>query len=509
MAAGPAASSPPTCRRSREFLRDGENALLVPPGDAAALAARAAPPAGRAPRWRERLARDRLRTRRRATPGTRARGALARAVRGGARDACGPAAAGRASSCSRCRSSRRRSAAPTRSSTSPTCARWCSTATSTSANEYRALLRARPAGPGRLQGHLPRPARAARPAGHINFAPDRLRAALVAVLPAGPRGRARWRARSARRSPADGFSLAVRGRGLLRLGALRLPRACCSIHDALARFGGFADAGGDAGRGRALAGHAAALLHDAGARLLARVLALRGRRSCSGCALRARARRGGAVSATGRSCGAGRRPRAAWCASRTRCSWSCRPGWLAWQARRTRGARGARSRGCAALGVAAALAVRRPSSSPTARSTAASARRAWSTRKLSYSSPHFLEVLFDPGHGLFVWSAAAARWPPRASLLRCVAPARRAGRAAGRWRCCCRSGSTARSRAGRQAGAFGSRRFVSATPVFAWGLAALVAAGAGRALRPLPVAAVAGALRVVERLADGPVRAAS
>ncbi|MBI3932558.1 MAG: hypothetical protein HY317_04025 [Acidobacteria bacterium] len=99
-------------------------------------------------------------------------------------------------------------------------------------------------------------------------------------------------------------------------------------------------------------------------------------------------------------------------------------------------------------------------------------------RKMSWSSPHLLEALFDPGHGLFLWaplllvSAAglvfAVKRRPEATLLLLL------GLAAQAWI----NGSV---ESWHQAGAFGARRFVSATPVFAWGLAALVAAGLGRA----------------------------
>jgi hypothetical protein len=94
-------------------------------------------------------------------------------------------------------------------------------------------------------------------------------------------------------------------------------------------------------------------------------------------------------------------------------------------------------------------------------------------RKMTWWSPHFLEVLFDPAHGLYAWSplllvasaglvAAVARrrgWVPAllgVALLLQV------------WI----NGSV---ESWTQAGAFGSRRFVGATPVFAWGLAGALA----------------------------------
>jgi hypothetical protein len=94
-------------------------------------------------------------------------------------------------------------------------------------------------------------------------------------------------------------------------------------------------------------------------------------------------------------------------------------------------------------------------------------------RKMSYTSPHALEVLFDPAHGLFFWtpllvlavaglalgllrpaSAETRRWTALLSLALL-------GQV---WiNGCIESWS--------QAGAFGSRRFVGVTVVFAWGLA--------------------------------------
>jgi hypothetical protein len=90
-------------------------------------------------------------------------------------------------------------------------------------------------------------------------------------------------------------------------------------------------------------------------------------------------------------------------------------------------------------------------------------------RKMSYASPHLLEVLFDPAHGLFAWSPLllVATAGLLAGLLR------RKGLLLGilsvalllqAWI----NGSLA---SWTQAGAFGSRRFVSATAIFAWGLA--------------------------------------
>jgi hypothetical protein len=99
-------------------------------------------------------------------------------------------------------------------------------------------------------------------------------------------------------------------------------------------------------------------------------------------------------------------------------------------------------------------------------------------RKMSYGSPHFLQVLFDPGHGLYAWSplllvataglllAATRRLPLPIVLL-----------AGGLLLQIWINGAV---ESWTQAGAFGSRRFVSSTAVFAWGLAAAVDAAQPR-----------------------------
>jgi hypothetical protein len=111
------------------------------------------------------------------------------------------------------------------------------------------------------------------------------------------------------------------------------------------------------------------------------------------------------------------------------------------------------------------------------------------TRKVSYWSPHFLEVLFDPAHGLYAWTPLLLL----ATVGLLLALLRR------------RDAVTALFAAGlllqvwingaleswTQAGAFGSRRFVAATPLFAWGLAALVEAARPRLGRVGVAAALA------------------
>lgn len=95
-------------------------------------------------------------------------------------------------------------------------------------------------------------------------------------------------------------------------------------------------------------------------------------------------------------------------------------------------------------------------------------------RKLTWWSPHFFEVLLDPAHGLFLWSpllvlASAGLiyhvWTRREALGTVLLAALLLqiwiNGAVESW---------------HQAGAFGSRRFVAATALFAFGLAALLEA---------------------------------
>ncbi len=101
------------------------------------------------------------------------------------------------------------------------------------------------------------------------------------------------------------------------------------------------------------------------------------------------------------------------------------------------------------------------------------------TRKMSWSSPHALEVLFDPGHGLYLWSpilllasaglvlfAVRRRDVVAALLLLLFLLQVWINGAIDSW---------------HMAGAFGSRRFVATTPVFAFGLAATLDALSRRA----------------------------
>ena len=108
---------------------------------------------------------------------------------------------------------------------------------------------------------------------------------------------------------------------------------------------------------------------------------------------------------------------------------------------------------------------------------------------MDYASPHFLDVLFDPAHSLFFWSPvlfvaflgllfAASRSGGRPYALALT------GLLLQVWIC----GSIG---SWSQNGAFGMRRFVSATACFALGLAPLLAALVARASKRAVLAAVA------------------
>jgi hypothetical protein len=111
------------------------------------------------------------------------------------------------------------------------------------------------------------------------------------------------------------------------------------------------------------------------------------------------------------------------------------------------------------------------------------------TRKMSWSSPHALEVLFDPGHGLFLWSPLLLLAALGLVLLcvkrREVFSAALLGALVGQvW-------INGAVESWHLAGAFGSRRFVASTVLFAWGLTALCLAARPRVSAPLCAAVLA------------------
>jgi hypothetical protein len=94
------------------------------------------------------------------------------------------------------------------------------------------------------------------------------------------------------------------------------------------------------------------------------------------------------------------------------------------------------------------------------------------TRKLSFGSPHFFEVLFDPGHGLFLWSPLLAL--AAAGLVFYVVKRREALGSVLLVALLLQVWINGAVLSWHQAGAFGSRRFVASTALFAFGLAALL-----------------------------------
>jgi hypothetical protein len=101
-------------------------------------------------------------------------------------------------------------------------------------------------------------------------------------------------------------------------------------------------------------------------------------------------------------------------------------------------------------------------------------------RKMTWWSPHLLEVLFDPGHGLFFWTPLLLlAVVGLAMALRRSAPDARGASALLALGLLTQVWINGCIQSWSQAGAFGSRRFVGITLVFAWGLATLL-----DALRP-------------------------
>jgi hypothetical protein len=111
------------------------------------------------------------------------------------------------------------------------------------------------------------------------------------------------------------------------------------------------------------------------------------------------------------------------------------------------------------------------------------------TQKMNFLSPHFFQVLLDPGHGLFVWAPllflAAVGLVLLVSRRHAIATCLAAGLLLQFW-------INGAVESWSQAGAFGSRRFVGATPVFVWGLAGFLAV----VLPRLRIGAVAAVLAV-------------
>jgi hypothetical protein len=109
-------------------------------------------------------------------------------------------------------------------------------------------------------------------------------------------------------------------------------------------------------------------------------------------------------------------------------------------------------------------------------------------QKMHYFSPHFFDVLFDPSHSLFFWSPVlfvaflGLGWAAFKSER--PYPLALAGLLLQVWIC----GSI---QSWSQNGAFGMRRFISATPCFALGIAPLFAIALARGAQRAVLAAVA------------------
>ena len=110
-------------------------------------------------------------------------------------------------------------------------------------------------------------------------------------------------------------------------------------------------------------------------------------------------------------------------------------------------------------------------------------------RKMTLSSPHLFEVLVDPGHGLFFWSPILLL--ATAGLVALAAKRREAAVAMLLVGLLLQFWINGSIESWHMAGAFGSRRFVGATPVLAFGLAAVLAALATRFGRGAAAAVVA------------------
>ena len=110
-------------------------------------------------------------------------------------------------------------------------------------------------------------------------------------------------------------------------------------------------------------------------------------------------------------------------------------------------------------------------------------------RKMEFTSPHFFDVLFDPGHGLFAWTPLLFLAVAGLALAWARRPAVPMALMAGGFLLQVWINGAVLS--WTQAGAFGSRRFVSSLAILAFGLAAVVEAAQARVGRAAVVAALA------------------
>lgn len=111
-------------------------------------------------------------------------------------------------------------------------------------------------------------------------------------------------------------------------------------------------------------------------------------------------------------------------------------------------------------------------------------------RKMSYTSPHFFDVLIDPAHGLFAWSPfallatgglVALAWQRRSALVVALFGA-----------LVLQVWINGAVLSWTQAGAFGARRFVSVMPILGFGFAFILAELRSLGRQSLALALVAG-----------------
>ncbi|HET7292547.1 MAG TPA: hypothetical protein VFM88_08990 [Vicinamibacteria bacterium] len=114
------------------------------------------------------------------------------------------------------------------------------------------------------------------------------------------------------------------------------------------------------------------------------------------------------------------------------------------------------------------------------------------TRKMTWSSPHALEVLFDPAHGLFFWTPLA--FVATAGLLTWASRRRDVVAALLVLLLLLQVWINGAVESWHMAGAFGARRFIAASPLFAFGVAAVLHALRLRAGTPAAAALVAASL---------------
>jgi hypothetical protein len=181
--------------------------------------------------------------------------------------------------------------------------------------------------------------------------------------------------------------------------------------------------------------------------------------------------------------------------------------WRHWQARPAAGLRWQPIAGRAALGVVLGLAAYSPQLLAYRALNGHPGPTVLVARKMSWSSPHFFEVLFSLEHGFFLWTPLAlvalgglvclavrgsvpGTWPTGSAAVRPIPPDVR-------WVAFLLLGVVVLQayvsgsvESWTVAGAFGQRRFVALTPILAVGMAALLQAASTRVRRAVVAAAL-------------------